>query len=213
MTNWECYYKSLFIYVFVFFNFSFIGNCFANEVKNITPKVSRCATCHTITGNSSVSTWPKLAGQHSDYMFKQLIEFKKGKNGNRFDPTMFGMLQGVSENELLELSEYFSKQILEKRKIKIDKKKFKLGKDIYLYGKTSDNVAGCVGCHGLDGMGNNLANFPSLRWQHKDYLVTQMKKFKSGDRSTDINSIMRDIMFNMSDDQMDAVAIYISSMN
>ncbi len=71
---------------------------------------------------------------------------------------------------------------------------------------------GCVGCHGIDGMGNNLAKFPVLKWQYKEYIITQMNKFKSNDRSNDINSIMRDIVKNMTIEQINDVALYISYM-
>jgi cytochrome c553 len=40
-----------------------------------------------------------------------------------------------------------------------------------------------------------------------------MKKFKSGERSNDFNSIMRDIANSMTDEQMIAVAEYISFMD
>lgn len=212
MTNWKYHYKVLFSFL-IFLCFSFTNICFSINIENITPKLNRCVTCHTLTGNSTIPMWPNLAEQHVEYILKQLFEFKKGKDGARYDPNMFGMLQGVTEDELLELSEYYSKQILEKRIVNIDKKKFKLGKEIYLYGNNNTNLVACVGCHGIDGTGNKLANFPSLRWQHKEYLITQMKKFKSGDRTNDINNIMRDIVTNMSDNQIDAVATYISYMD
>lgn len=216
MLYWKCYCRNLFyffIYVFGFFYLSYANLSFANEISNVTPKIKLCVTCHTLSGNSVVAMWPKLAEQHSDYMMKQLLEYKKGKAGDRFDPTMFGMLQGITENELRELADHFSKQVLEKGKVKIDKDQFILGKEIYLYGSSDGKVSGCVGCHGLDGTGNGLANFPSLKWQHKEYLITQLKKFKLCDRSNDVNGIMRDIVSNMSDEQMNAVVMYISFMD
>jgi len=163
-----------------------------------------------MSGNSIVPIWPKIAEQHFDYVIKQLMEFKKGKDGNRFDPNMFAMLQGINESELIELAEHFAKQPLEKIKGSPNSIKFATGKNIYLYGDSSNKVTGCVGCHGIDGNGNKLAKFPILKWQHKDYLIIQMKKFRSGERSNDFNSIMRDISSCMTDDQMAAVAEYIS---
>jgi len=211
----RCYKNTLFFLtcILFFLHSIFINLSFANEVSSITSKLNRCVTCHTLSGNSVVSAWPKLAEQHTDYMIKQLFEFKKGKDGDRFDPTMFGMLQGINENELLELSEHFSKQVLEKSKIKVDEKQFEFGKNIYINGYKETKTVGCYGCHGIDGTGNKLANFPSLKWQHKEYLVTQMKKFKSSDRSNDVNSIMRDVVSTMSDEQINAVASYISFMD
>lgn len=191
-------------------SFIFCLNISLAAESSVSSKISRCVTCHTLSGNSIVPIWPKIAEQHFDYVIKQLVEFKKGKDGDRFDPNMFAMLQGLTENELIELADHFSKQPLEKSKGSPNLIRFENGKAIYLYGDSSTKVTGCVGCHGIDGTGNKLAKFPILKWQHKDYLVIQMKKFRSGERSNDFNSIMRDISSSMSDDQINAVAEYIS---
>lgn len=210
MIRLENFYK--FFLIFSIFFTLLLSVSFATE-STITSKLSRCVTCHTLSGNSIVPIWPKIAEQHFDYVIKQLIEFKKGKEGDRFDPNMFAMLQGINESELIELAEHFSKQPLEKSKGSANLLRFETGKAIYLYGDSNSKVTGCVGCHGIDGTGNKLARFPILKWQHKDYLITQMKKFKSGERSNDFNSIMRDISSSMTDEQMIAVAEYISFMD
>jgi cytochrome c553 len=44
-----------------------------------------CAACHAADGNSTVPIQPKLAGQHPEYLVKQLLEFKDDK---RKDPVM-----------------------------------------------------------------------------------------------------------------------------
>lgn len=206
------YKENLLLFFILLFIPSIVFSNNGSLNTEVNSKVKKCVACHTITGNSLVAAWPKIAGQHSEYMFKQLIEYKKGKDGNRYDPTMLGMLQGLNENDMMDLSVYFSKQILEKGKVKIDKNKFNIGKKIYLYGEEKNGITACVGCHGFDATGNSLANFPSLKWQHKDYLITQLKKFKTHERSNDVNAIMRDVSINISDDQMDALAVYISCM-
>lgn len=199
----------IFLFSFLFFSFNLV---LANNSENFSNKLNKCVTCHTMSGNSIIPIWPKIAEQHYDYLIKQLIEFKKGKDGDRYDPNMFAMLQDVNDNEMIELAKYFSNQILEKSKSKIKKNAlhFQNGKKIYLYGDNENNVTACVGCHGIDGYGNKLAKFPILKWQHKDYLITQLTKFKSGTRSNDFNSMMRDIVSLMSDDQINYVAEYIS---
>ena len=55
-----------------------------------------CAACHMADGNSQLAANPKIAGQHEDYLFKQLREFK-GWNGNppvRENAIMGGMVAG-----------------------------------------------------------------------------------------------------------------------
>ncbi|HIH2763409.1 MAG TPA: c-type cytochrome [Candidatus Azoamicus sp.] len=204
-------FSNIFKFFLVLFSLTFISTSYAEEQAPAT-KLSRCVTCHTISGNSTTTIWPKLAEQHASYMVKQLLEFKKGKDGDRYDPTMVGMLQGVNESDMIELADHFSKQVLEKKNNKIDKIEFENGKNIYLFGDKETNIVACVGCHGADGTGNRLANFPSLRWQHKDYIVIQLKKFKNNDRRNDVNSIMRDVASNMSEQQMNFVASYVSGM-
>ncbi len=206
------FYKKITIFVTIILSTLLISNiCTAETETNIQSKIKKCIACHTITGNSLVPMWPKIAEQHPDYLFKQMLEFKKGPSGNRFDPNMFAMLQGLNEKDMKDIAIYFSKQLIE-TKVKQKKNRHEIiaGKNLYIYGDKKSNIVACVGCHAIDGKGNKLANLPSLKWQHKEYLITQLKKFKTGDRSNDINGIMRDITTNMTEKQMDALAAYIS---
>lgn len=199
-----------FLLLVVILQFFFLKCSYSNEdIKSL----DKCVTCHGLSGNSVVTMWPKIAGQHSSYILKQLLEFKKGPQGNRFDPTMYGMLQNVEEEEFYKLSDYYSGQVLDKSKIIMDKDLFEFGKNIYLFGDRKNEIPACTGCHGMDGSGNSLAKYPVLKWQHKEYLLIQMNKFKTFNRSNDLNGIMRDIALKMSSSQIDAVCFYISLMN
>ena len=44
------------------------------------------------------------------------------------------------------------------------------------------SVKNCIQCHGVDGVGLK-ANYPNLYGQKKEYLIKQLKDFKSGARS------------------------------
>jgi cytochrome c553 len=71
------------------------------------PKIaSTCAACHGEKGVSQNPLWPNLAGQKSDYLLKQLHDFKSGK---RQDPIMSPMASTLSEQDMTELAQYFSK--------------------------------------------------------------------------------------------------------
>ena len=53
------------------------------EVKSAETLVSTiCSACHGTDGNSVLTANPKLAGQHPEYLVKQLTEFKAGKRAN-----------------------------------------------------------------------------------------------------------------------------------
>lgn len=75
-------------------------------------------------------------------------------------------------------------------------------------GKTKAAV--CAGCHGLDGNGGADPSWPKLAGQFPEYLVTQLKAFKSGARK---NPIMSGMAAPLSDQDMSDLAAYFGSLN
>ena len=78
------------------------GNYGAGKAKSTT-----CAGCHGVDGVSSVSSFPKLAGQHRDYLYHSLKDYKSGKRKN---PIMAGQVANLSDQDMADLAAYFSKQ-------------------------------------------------------------------------------------------------------
>jgi cytochrome c553 len=66
-----------------------------------------CAACHGPDGNSPAPAFPKLAGQHADYLAKTLSEYKSGV---RKDPIMAGMAAPLSKEDIENLAAYFATQ-------------------------------------------------------------------------------------------------------
>ena len=54
----------------------------AGDAEAGKAKSAACAACHGPDGNSVAPTFPKLAGQHADYLVKQLKEYKSGERQN-----------------------------------------------------------------------------------------------------------------------------------
>lgn len=71
-------------------------------------KSTTCAACHGADGNSVIPIYPRLAGQHADYLVKVLRDYKSGA---RSDPIMQGMAAALSEQDILDLAAYFSSQV------------------------------------------------------------------------------------------------------
>ena len=64
-----------------------------------------CSACHGADGNKTLDgSYPKLAGQYPDYLSKALHDYKAGKRKN---PIMMGQAQGLSDQEIADLAEYF----------------------------------------------------------------------------------------------------------
>ncbi|NOQ90925.1 MAG: c-type cytochrome, partial [Gammaproteobacteria bacterium] len=69
----------------------------------------------------------------------------------------------------------------------------------------------CLQCHGDKAQGNNDAFFPSLKGQHHAYLLRQLKWIREGYRKN-ANELMVTEVKALSDDELDAVADYLSRL-
>ncbi|NNK38255.1 MAG: cytochrome c4, partial [Xanthomonadales bacterium] len=127
-------------------------------------KSAICAACHSVDGNSAVPNWPKLAGQHEQYLLRQLQLIKSGA---RPVPEMMAITPGLSDQDLMDLSAYFASQTINGGVA--DESKVPLGERIYRAGNADSGVPACMACHGPAGEGNPLAGYPALAGQHAVY--------------------------------------------
>lgn len=164
-----------------------------------------CAACHGADGNSVISMNPKLAGQSSAYLYKQLSNFKEGSRANA---VMSGMVANLSADDMQALADYFAQQ-----SVKLDQAKANgvgsLGEKIYRGGIASMQVPACAACHGAKGAGIPV-RFPRLSGQHADYTYQQLKTFRTGERAN--APMMQAIAAKMTDAEMQAVADYIQGL-
>jgi cytochrome c553 len=192
-------------------------------------KAASCAGCHGEDGNSAMPGFPKLAGQHTAYLVKQLLAFKKGE---RISPMMAPLATGLDEKSIQEIADYYAANKISTNPPpslpandddddapKTEEQKhaelaavLAEGRDLYLNGDLPKQVSACVACHGPYAEGNKPAAYPSLHSQHADYLIKTLKDFKNGARSHNKENVMSMIAAKMSDDEIKAVAYYISTM-
>lgn len=164
-----------------------------------------CAACHAPDGNSAITLNPKLAGQHPEYLEKQLTEFKSGK---RVNAVMSGMAASLSDEEMKELAAYFASKKLNPGQA-TKNGVGSLGEKIYRAGIAANNVPACAACHGPNGAGLPK-QFPRLGGQHADYTLAQLKTFRTGERAN--APMMMAISAKMTDAEMAAVADYIQGL-
>jgi cytochrome c553 len=171
-------------------------------------KAAPCAACHGADGNSPNPIWPKLAGQHPQYLQKQIWDFK---GGARQDPLMSPQAALLAtEQDVADVAAYFARQ--EQTEGVAEAGLVQLGEQIYRGGNPGTGVAACSGCHGPAGMGNPLAAFPRLSGQHADYVSKALKDFRAGNRANDTNGMMRGVAARMTDAEIEAVAQYIQGL-
>ena len=70
----------------------------------------------------------------------------------------------------------------------------------------------CLTCHGKDGKTPVLASYPKIAGQNEAYVLQQMKDIKSGARANGMTAAMKGIMHLVNDEEMAALAKYISTM-
>jgi cytochrome c553 len=170
-----------------------------------------CAACHGADGNATGPANPKLAGQHPDYLYKQLVNFvpKQGaKEAERANAIMAGMAAGLSDADRRDLAAYFSTQPLKPSSAR-NKDLVTLGQSIYRGGIAEKQVPACAGCHGPAGAGIP-AQYPRLAGQWADYTESQLTQFRAGTRRN--SAQMMTISARLSDTEMKAVADYIAGL-
>jgi cytochrome c553 len=182
----------------------------AGNVEQGKTKSAVCAGCHGVDGNSGINPlWPKLAGQHPQYIEKQLKDLKAGKN--RSDPLMSPMAMPLSDQDMADLAAYFSSQT--KKIGAADPKLVKQGEKIYRAGNANTGVAACMACHGPTGAGNPLAVFPALNGQNAAYVEKALLDFQAGNRTNDNAKMMQGVVARMTKDEIKAVAQYIQGLH
>ena len=67
-----------------------------------------CAACHGADGNTPLQPeYPRIAGQHGDYLYKTLRDYRSGARTNAI---MAGQVANLSRQEMQDLAAFFSSQ-------------------------------------------------------------------------------------------------------
>ena len=181
----------------------------APEAKPVTSAEATvkavCSACHGADGNSVITLNPKLAGQHPEYLLKQLTNFKAGTRANA---VMSGMAANLTPDDMKKLAAYFAAQKTTLAKAKSNGTG-SLGEKIYRGGIAATGVPACAGCHGANGAGLPK-QFPRLSGQHADYTTQQLRTFRTGERAN--APMMMAIAAKMTDAEMQAVADYTQGL-
>ncbi|TRZ65531.1 MAG: cytochrome c4 [Rhodocyclaceae bacterium] len=171
-----------------------------------------CVACHNSDGNSSISVNPKLAGQHPEYLLKQMKNFKGegGKQPERANPIMNGMIAAYTEDQMRDIAAYLSEQKL-KPEVSKNRDTIEYGRKLYRAGDQAKGLPACAACHGPTGAGMP-AQYPRIAGQFTDYTESQLKNFRAGERANDSNKMMRMVALKMTDAEIKAVADYVAGL-
>lgn len=184
-------------------------------------EVPACNSCHGADGggDDSMGT-PRLAGQAMRFVLKQLTDFADDK---RMDTTMFVMnanAKGLSEEDRRDVSAYVASMELAGDASTSDMAQVEslgnavgvryLGKALVTYGAPDRGIPSCYSCHGFNGRGA-APIYPRLANQRYVYLVKQLKTWRDGSRTNDMAGQMRAVAKNLTDDDINNVATFLTS--
>lgn len=182
-----------------------IGDPVAGESKAMI-----CAACHGATGVSILGAWPNLAGQNARYIAKQSIDIRDGR---REVIEMQGIIDMFSDEDIRDIASFYAQQPTAEINEEADAETLERGRILYVAGDLSRGIPACTACHLNHGEGNNPAAFPAVAAQWIDYTVLQMQHFRAGTRTNDPNAMMRRIAEKLSDEDIQAVSLYMRHLS
>ncbi len=208
--------KSLNIFALIGLSLALSG-CRPDGAKKTLPGkqlYASCDTCHGAEGLGRTDiAAPAIAGLPSWYVEAQLYKFRTGARGAHPDDLEGLRMRPMSrqmmdEGEIKAVSAYIGGLPAKKQPSTLQGADAAAGAAFY---------GTCLACHGPDGKGNVALKAPPIAGQHDWYLVSQLKKFKSGIRGTNPQDItgaqMRPMSMTLPDEQaMKNVVAHISTL-
>jgi cytochrome c553 len=178
--------------------------------KDLEAKIQYCKTCHGLSGQGFRGAYPmpRLAGQQPEYLENQLRAFVERRRTN---PVMFNVAHVLSPSMVTGLATYF-KDLNPKPLGGAPTELAAAGKKIYEEGVSGTDVPPCASCHGPGAKGQDT--FPRLAGQLHDYmfkkLVNWSKERGQDPARPDTSAIMEPIAHGLTEQQIAAVAAYLS---
>jgi len=166
----------------------------------------RCFLCHGMEGEAASAVFPRLAGQHWEYIVKQLGDFKSGK---RKSDTMKPQAEELTPEDMKALGMFFQKKQVAGREV-TDADLVAVGRFVFQRGNQFTGLPSCSSCHGAKGHGTPL--LPRLAGQHPRYTEEQLRLFNTRERNND-NAVMHTVASKLSDLERHAVAAYIATLD
>src|SRR5258705_6515022 len=119
---------------------------------------------------------------------------------------MWGMAAPLDEDMIEALAAYYSVQVPGQGRAG-NAAEIACGADIYTNGVAAEGIPPCIACHGPGAAGSE--DFPRLAGQHAQYLLKQLRSFKSNLRNV---AVMHGVAKDLQAKETSAVAAYLESL-
>jgi cytochrome c553 len=178
-------------------------------------KAAVCSACHGANGVAAASMFPNLAGQRAEYLYWQLVEFKREA---RPESPMTSQVASLDDATLRDLAVYFASlppPTIAPQSAAASSR----GAVLYRDGDPASGIPPCQGCHGADRDGHPWADanaayrtYPRLRGQHADYVAQRLKDFRDGKHlSSSTDRVMTPVARTLDEAAIGAVSAWIET--
>jgi cytochrome c553 len=180
--------------------------------KSLEAKVAMCVGCHGIVGYKAsfpeVYRVPQIAGQNAKYIAAALNEYKTGA---RKHPTMRGIADSLSDQDIADISTYYENLGKAARKPVAEK----LSREPDPQVAALLQKAACAACHGANLSRPIDPSYPKIAGQYADYLFVALKAYKteSNPNVGRSNGVMGAIAKQFSNAELKALANYVGSLD
>ncbi len=184
------------------------GDAKAGETKN-----AMCIGCHGIKGYQAsfpeVYKVPMISGQSAKYLSAALNAYKKGE---RKHPTMRGIGETLSDQDIADLSAYYSSNGV----VAGVELPAKPANEPSAAVQALLNKANCASCHGANYSKPIDPSYPKLAGQHADYLFVALKSYKAAENNPKVgrgNAIMAGMVKQYTNAELKLLAGYLSTVD
>jgi cytochrome c553 len=183
------------------------GDAAAGKTKN-----AMCIGCHGIAGYQAsfpeIYKVPKISGQGAKYIVSALNAYKKG---DRKHPTMRGVAESLSDQDMADLAAYYSVHgVVEGATLAAKPSKEPSPQVAALLKK-----AACISCHGDNFAKPISPDYPKIAGQYSDYLFVSLKAYKTegNPQIGRSNGVMAGMVKQFSNAELKEIAKYVGSLD
>lgn len=183
------------------------------QVGDMAERVLPCTACHGKEGRATPDGYfPRIAGKPAGYLYNQLRNFHDGR---RSYPQMAYLLTNLSDGYLYEMAQYFAALRLpyaEPPPPAVPRAVLDRGQALVRQGDASREVPACVQCHG-ERLTGAEPFIPSLLGVSRDYLVSQLGAWRTGQRHAQAPDCMAEIANRLTLTDVQAVAAWLATQS
>jgi len=172
-----------------------------------------CSSCHGAAGIGQSTNWPSLAGQVPGYTYKTLRDYHDWERSVANGGQLMGyVVEELTDQDMADLAAFYRANPRPlAQNVDITPKQVDIADKLHWLGDPSRMIQPCSACHGETGKGV-FPNYPSLTGQYADYTRTQLELYRNGERHSDIYSRMRLVAEKLTDEEIEALALYYAQM-